>query len=90
MKSTHFQRDFNRLKTFRKAFTMKTSSENIIRVSNQKCKIDCKAKLLRKEGNAMCFLDQHGVTWFELLEPGETVGGPRYQHQLPDLNRSVR
>ena len=34
--------------------------------------------------------DQKGVIWFDLLKPGETVTGQRYQQQLADLNRALR
>jgi [histone H3]-lysine36 N-dimethyltransferase SETMAR len=36
------------------------------------------------------FWDQGGVVWYDLLKPGETVNGQRYQQQLTDLNRAIR
>lgn len=36
------------------------------------------------------FWDQRGVIWYDLLQPGQTVNGDRYQQQLADLNRSIR
>ena len=35
------------------------------------------------------FWDLWDVIWFDLLKPGETVTGQRYQ-QLADLNRALR
>lgn len=36
------------------------------------------------------FWDQRGVLWYELLKPGETFYGARYNHQLTVLNRAIR
>lgn len=33
------------------------------------------------------FWNQRDIIWYELLEPGETVDGVRYQRQLADLNQ---
>ena len=35
------------------------------------------------------FWDQRGMIWYELLKPGETVDGARYQRQLADLNSAI-
>lgn len=35
------------------------------------------------------FWDQRGVIWYELLKPGETVDGARYQRQLAGLKRAI-
>lgn len=35
------------------------------------------------------FWDQHGVIWWDLLKPGQTVTGDRYQQQLRELNQKL-
>lgn len=34
--------------------------------------------------------DQHGVIYFELLQPNETINGERYQQQLMQLSRALK
>lgn len=36
------------------------------------------------------FWDQRGVVWWDLLKPGETVTGNRYQQQLTELDQKLK
>jgi len=51
--------------------------------------IDCKAKSLWTEDNALFGGHQKGVIYYELLKPGETVNTERYRQQMINLNQAL-
>lgn len=65
--------------------TMTTSRENVIFRPWLSGKIYCKAKLLRKEDNDLCFLGSAWCYPVELLKPDKPVDGPRYEKYLSNL-----
>ncbi len=52
--------------------------------------VDGQAEYSRQENHALHLVDQIGVVYFELLQPGETITGDRYRLQLMRLSRALK
>jgi len=55
--------------------------------------IDCKAKSLWTEDNALCLVGSERCDLLErceLLKPGETVNTERYRQQMINLNQALK
>lgn len=64
-------------------------ARKIMNGPHPKCKIDCKAKLLRREGNALCVLGSARCYLFWPTRTRETADGLRFLQQWVQLNRTV-
>jgi len=53
--------------------------------------INCKAKSLWTEDNALCLVgsERYDLLYYELLKPGETVNTERYRQQMINLNQAL-